>query len=310
MNIGMLHQSEDCMLLPFLQPGSTIDLIAPAGKPHGELDVLLSQAIEYVARMGWHLRIPESLFGDDLLCSNTDPQRFDILSSALYAKDSQAVWCLRGGYGSARLMADLSSMRQPTEPKWFIGFSDVTALLCFLQQKWGWPVVHGPNLSGLVRGEALEGPQIQALLSGQLNQITLDMASLNMPAKGAVLSQTMVTGGNLSLLQSSIGTSWQISSKNKVLLIEEVHEVPYRVDRMLNHLSQAGIFSDVHAVIFGACTTKPECMPLMQQVLERFAKEQPYPVFQVHNIGHTLHNPPIVMGSPAEISAGRLTIYV
>ncbi len=128
---------------PLLAPGDLIDVVAPGFRCSREQ---LDHGIAFLRQRGLKPRVPAELFGADLLCANTDAQRFAQLRKALYARDSRAVWCVRGGYGAIRIIERLQALKPPAKPKLLIGYSDATTLHQLLNLFWGWPSLHGPLL--------------------------------------------------------------------------------------------------------------------------------------------------------------------
>lgn len=302
-----------------LQPGAIVDLIAPAGRCPTEtleqVDTLLRH---------WQLipRRDPKLLGDDLLCANSDEERFSQLTQALYNPDSSAVWCLRGGYGCTRLIPNLLPIAPPALNKLFIGFSDITTLHLFLQQHWYWQTLHGPSAHQVAHGyiDDLSISELKQLIFGQLPQLTFTLAPLNAVTPGCSRSRhdinkrfkSTLIGGTLTLVQASLGTSWQITAKNKILFLEEVNEAPYRVDRMLQHLQQAISLSELTALVFGDFITTPSQRTLMDAVLQRFAETLPIPVFSCPGVGHGKTNRSLVFGAPTHLEwdTHQLTIQI
>lgn len=295
-----------------LEPGDIIDIVAPAS---ASAPSAAKQAIRFVERMGFEPRFPEGLQAKDLLCSNTDERRFHFLKKALQAKDSKAIWCLRGGYGSMRILSKLDQMRKPlTPPKLFIGYSDITAIHNFLNQQWGWPTLHGTMLEELGRGEGgrRELQDFRNILFRQKKEI--EFASLKpmntLAQKKDKVLHSSCCGGNLAILAASLGTPWQFSAKGKILLLEDIGERGYRVDRMLVQLHQAGVFKGVRALIFGDFVGGQEnrdedCVYLWKDVQKKFAEESSFPVFQGLPFGHGPFQRPIPLNTPSRLELGR-----
>lgn len=284
-----------------LLPGSIVDLIAPSARwINGDLNKIEA----FIKEWGLIPRIPASLYGPDLLCANSDEQRLEQLRAALYAPDSAAVWCIRGGYGATRLLPGLLNLAPPATTKLFMGLSDITALHIFLQDKWQWQTLHAPS-AGQIAEKMIAEEDIECLkrlILGNQKTIDIQLKPLNN------LSHTLnapVTGGNLSLVQASIGTAWQINPAGKILFLEEVQERAYRIDRILVQLSQAGLFAKVKAVIFGDFIggLEPNGTTLIPQVIARFAHNQSIPVYQCSGIGHGNRNAPLPLGAHADILA-------
>jgi muramoyltetrapeptide carboxypeptidase len=300
-----------------LQPGAIVDLIAPAGRCATEALAKVDALLRH-----WQLipRRSPKLLGEDLLCANNDAERFNQLKQALCNTDSSAVWCLRGGYGCTRLIPNLLTMPPPTLNKLFIGFSDITTLHLFLQQHWCWQTLHGPSANQVAQGHIDDHSidELKQLIFGQLPQLTFELNPLNTVHSLPSTHQTneafatTLTGGTLTLVQASLGTSWQIETKNKILFLEEVNEAPYRVDRMLQHLQQSTCLSELTALIFGDFITIANQQPLMDAVLQRFAQTLPIPVFSCPGIGHGKTNRSLVFGAPVHLERDKhqLTIQI
>ena len=288
--------------LPKLKTGDVVEIVAPASRCS---DKNLTELKELL--LSWQLNciVDKNIFGNDLLCANTDEIRFNSLKNALLNSESKAVICARGGYGSMRLITELNKVVPPTSQKLFIGMSDATALNLFLQQKWKWPVLHGALAPDRFSQESIAA--IKSILFGEMDQVEFIGLPLNRSAEKNSVIETIITGGNLSILQTSIGTTWQMDSKNKIIFIEEVGERGYRIDRMLEHLRQANIFKDVSAILFGDFIggAEPNGSSLIKPVLERFAQNCEIPVVKVEGIGHGNINFPIPLGTNAKLTLGN-----
>lgn len=291
----------------FLQPGDVVDIVAPSSKCHPSVLENIKQLIE-----SWELQchFPDDLFGENLLYANSDEKRFAHLEHALSNSTSKAIWCLLGGCGATRLIPMLSKMKPPICPKIFIGFSDITALHIFFQKQWGWSTIHGPSgyQASLNKVSPDSVNKLKCILFNKNHLLSYDkMIPLNELAKNHSQISATVTGGNLHLIQASIGTPWQIDSTNKIVFIEEVNERAYRVDRSLVHLSQAGIFNQAKAIIFGDFIDpgEPDGKFLVKETLKEFANQCAIPVLQINDIGHGQINYPILLGNLVKLSMGN-----
>ncbi len=285
-----------------LKSGDTVEIIAPAARCS---DKNLSELKELLSSWGLNCIVQDDIFGADLLCANTDERRFKSLKNALLDPKSKAVICARGGYGCTRLMTELNKVAPSASQKIFIGMSDVTALNLLLLQKWHWPVIHGALAPDRFSAESIAAAK--SILLGEIDQIEFSGSPMNTLAEKNAVIETTITGGNLSLLQTSIGTYWQIEGKNKIILIEEVGERGYRVDRMLEHLRQIGIFNSASAIVFGDFIKgdEPDGTSLVQPVLKRFAESLTIPVVKIAGIGHDTTNFPIPLGTKAKLTLGE-----
>ncbi|MCX7118121.1 MAG: LD-carboxypeptidase [Legionellales bacterium] len=288
--------------LPILLPGDCVEIIAPASRCS---DVELKVLQELLS--SWRLNpiVDADLFGKDLLCSHTDIRRAELLNQALSRRGTKAIICARGGYGSLKLIPSLMRLPQPKTFKWFVGMSDVTALHLFFQQQWQWPVIHGAADPG--RFSAPSIATLKSLLFGEISQLEWAARPLNLAAEANLSFQAPVTGGNLTLVQTSIGTAWQLQGAGKIIVLEEVGERGYRLDRMLEHLRQASLLQGVRALIFADFLQgdEPDGSSLIQPVLARFAETCAIPVLQIQGVGHGHVNLPMIMGTEGVLQLGR-----
>lgn len=288
-----------------LVAGDIVDIVAPSARwPGGDLAL-----IEQLLR-SWGLvpRIPDNLYGNDLLCANSDEERLAQLKFALLESESAAVWCLRGGYGATRLLPELMKLPAPSHSKLFIGLSDITALHVFLQNQWSWQTLHGPSASQIVENkiDQQDIADFKLLIFGQSPEVTINLFPLNTNSRCGEITAPII-GGNLAIVQASLGTPWQINTANKILFLEDVNERAYRIDRMLVQLLQAEILKEVAAIIFGDFIGGAELdgSSLVQPALARFAQTLAIPVFKCSGIGHGFHNKALPLGSPAVIQIGK-----
>lgn len=285
--------------LPILTVGDTVQIIAPASRCQpNELEALKKLL------KSWQLNclVDSQIFGEDLLCANSDAYRFHALKSVLENPKIKAIICVRGGYGSMRLIPDLMQLPRPHDQKLLIGMSDITALHLFFQTQWNWPVLHAALNPGKFSAASIA--KVKAMIFGDIACIEWTGVALNQAAKNHdLIINTTMTGGNLCLIQASIGTPWQIDTNDQVLFIEEVGERAYRVDRLLQHLQQAGVFKPAKAVVFGDFTEglEPDGNNLIPQVLMRFAKSLSIPVIQIQGVGHAHKNYPLPLGTKSTL---------
>ncbi|MBA2648501.1 MAG: LD-carboxypeptidase [Legionella sp.] len=242
--------------------------------------------------------------GDISYHSNSDDMRFDKLKEALFdSSDNTIIWALRGGYGCARLIDKLNHLPKPTRKKLFIGFSDITALHLFFSQKWQWPCIHGAGLAQLLDSDLdpKNFLKIADILSQKSSEAIIDdLSPLNQAALNATAIKGTLTGGNLTLVGNSIGTSWEIQTKDKILFLEEINVKGYAIDRSLFHLHQAGIIKGVSAIVLGEFLNKENEQDI-HIALGRFANELPIPVFKTNQFGHGEKNYPLIYNALSEI---------
>ena len=224
-----------------LQSGARIAVVAPAGIYNEQG---LRDAVEWLEQQGFVCVLGASMGAKHRYMAGSDGERLADLNWALHAPDIDAVWMARGGYGINRLLAQVDFSGLDDRP--VIGFSDVTSLLVALYQEAGKSGIHGPVLHSLLNHPSDESvAHLLRLLNGGLD------FSLQGDVWRQGAAEGPVVGGNLCMLASLAGTPWQLSADGCILLLEEVGEPPYRVDRMLQQLVSAGVFDGVRGVVVG-----------------------------------------------------------
>lgn len=290
----------------FLNSGSVIEIVAPGSGVPSEV---LKFAIQFTKDMGFKPRVQSGLQKPKLFFSNSDEFRFKNLSQALHS-DADAIWCLRGGYGSNRLLPDLLKMGQPDKPKWLIGYSDITSLHVFLSQVWEWKSIHGPLLESMrpQRLSQKNRAEVFDLLEGVETEFKFKIKPMNTLAKKSQKISGELAGGNLMTLQSTLGTPFQFKGDNKIIFLEEIGERGYRIDRMLIHLQQSGVFKDSQAIIIGDFLggAEPDGRSFVGAAIKNICSELKVPVFKSFDFGHGKINRPLVVGAKAVIASDNL----
>lgn len=288
-----------------LKKGDLVDLIAPGFACREEE---LRAAVQFLESWGLRVRVPKNIFSSRGLCSHRDDVRWSHLQKALLATDSQAVWCLRGGYGSIRLIPNLTQLKAPKSrrAKLFIGLSDITSLHVFLNQSWRWPTIHGPLLDRLGMGKAKPKyvRELKRLVFGETPTIEFsNLKALNDFAKKNKIIRAPVSGGNLITLQSSLKTKAEWDARGKILFFEDIGERGYRVDRVLEQFYQMGVFASASAVIFGDFTggNESDGRNHIAMVLREFAKKISIPALTGLPSGHGLIQRPLPLATPSEL---------
>lgn len=280
-----------------------IDIVAPAGRFAIEV---IDSITTFLTAHNWTARVPLSLLGAHDFLANSDELRLSQLKQALLAPDSDIIWCVRGGHGTTRIMQELLSMPKPPKPKLIVGFSDITTLHLGVNQVWQWPSLHAP-MAGKVASGASDVRDVAALLHLWRDGISAYTLTGLLPQNRHAACVTDLTGLSagtcLSLLQASLGTLWQLQTTNKVVFIEDVNEPAYRLDRMLVHLSNAGLWQQATAIVLGDFEQTDNVLESQKiaRVLAEFAHAQRVPVFSLSGFGHGARNKPIPLGVNATI---------
>jgi muramoyltetrapeptide carboxypeptidase len=250
----------------------------------------MEAGIKVLESWGLKVRVSDQIFADNLLHSNAEQERWIQLKSALMAKDSAAVWCVRGGYGSMKLLPQLSKLKPPREPKAFLGLSDITSLNVFLNQKWKWPVLHAPILSRVGRGDLPTSSidELKQVLFGDLETLNYELEPLNTSAEKAKRLRGSLVGGNWATIMAGVGTPFQLRPKGSILFLEDVGERGYRLDRFWEQLKQMGFMDQLKGIILGDFTEgdEPDGKNLIWTVLKERAASLRKPVYFGLPSGH------------------------
>lgn len=294
----------------YLKKGDIVDIVAPASACSEEHFRL---GVKWIENMGFKPRFNPHILQPDLYLSNSDAFRFQDLKKAFYAKDSKAIWCLRGGYGSFRLWPELLKLSKKTPPKLFIGLSDITSMHQFVNQKWGWPSLHASLLDRVGQNKlpADVEQELVQVVSGAKNSVSFaGLTAMNAAASKKKVIKGTVRGGNLCTFMVSVGTKLQPKYQKKdnvILFFEDIGERGYKVDRFLQHLSQAGIFKNVAAIVFGDFVDGLESngQSLVHETLMRFAKQTKIPVLSGVETGHGVIQRPLFFNSRAVLTCDK-----
>ncbi len=292
-----------------LKPGEMIDVVAP-GSPCKLKD--LKSGLNLLLKWGLKPRVSKDIFRKQALpyLSQSDMYRFKDLKNAILSLDSKAIWCVRGGYGSLRLLPYLERMKKPSHSKILIGYSDITSLQLFLDQSWNWQSLHGPFLEniGTRRVSQRDRKEIKNILFGDIHSTTFyRLKALNAPAQKRGIIKGKIRGGNLTVLQSSLGTQQQIKGRGRILFFEDLGERGYRIDRILTHMLQGNVFQSALAVIFGDFIggRERDGRFLSMKCLKEFSKNMKIPVFKGLPCGHGKIQRPLILNSHSEIQIGE-----
>ncbi len=238
---------------PPLKDGGTIGIVAPSGRVDAEK---LHEGVLWLENCGYQVILGKHLEKQFRYFAGKDQERAEDLQQMVQNKSVDAIICARGGVGAARILPYLNLDPVRSFPKIFVGCSDITTLLLYLNKILSWVAFHGPMVATMF------GNKPSPRLSTELFQI-LSGEIRNMHFEGTKglrdgTSEGILTGGCLTLMCTSIGTPYEIDTKGTILFIEDVNEAPFRIDRMLSYLKSLGKFEHVRGVVFGQM---PQCNP-------------------------------------------------
>lgn len=308
-----------------LPPGGTIALVAPAGSvpvdDQGRLHPKLAAGLERLQAAGYRTVFGRHVFARHGYLAGDDSGRLADLRWALTDPGIDAVICVRGGYGSPRLLeqADFAPLARDfaRRPRPLVGFSDLTALLAALTAVTGIPTFHGPTLGSLDEPANLEALLRLIGRDARFPQQVVPMAAPGAPRPRTLRSgraEGRLVGGNLSLLCALVGTPYEPDPRGAVLLLEDVGEPPYRLDRMLTHLRLAGWLRQVAGIIVGELV---DCDPpagrpsfTAAEVLEERLGDLGVPCLVDVPCGHGRWQLTLPLGARVALDAGAGTVTV
>jgi muramoyltetrapeptide carboxypeptidase len=286
---------------PRLLAGKTVGLIAPAG-PVTQSE--LQPGIDFLTSQGYGVSLAKHLYQRRDYMAGSDDVRLQDLHAMFEDQDVGAIICARGGYGALRLLDKVDYDLIRDNPKPFVGYSDITALLMAIYNRTGLITFHGSMLKDSFEGKSRNMMSFLDLVSaaGRL-RVGLDRGEVLRAgqAQGALL------GGNLSLISRLIGTSYLPSLKGALLFIEERGESLYRIDRMLTHLKLSGLLDDLGAVIAGDFA---ECgdMASIKKLLLESTEDLNIPLVTGMPVGHGAMNSAVPIGLTATIDTDTMTL--
>ncbi|WP_195987904.1 LD-carboxypeptidase [Clostridium sp. D53t1_180928_C8] len=237
-----------------LQQGDSVAIIAPASPVD---KTLIDKCVSSLKDLGLEVVVGTSCLSDHGFLSGTDDIRANDINRMFADKNIKGIFAIRGGYGCARLLDLIDFKMIKKNPKIFVGYSDITALHIAINQKSKLITYHGPMVSTeLIKGlDEYSADYYKRFLFSKenINEI-FNPIGCNLEVISHGIANGQLIGGNLSLVCSSLGTKYEINTKNKILFLEEVDETPYKIDRMLLHLKQSGKFKDASGIILGSFT--------------------------------------------------------
>lgn len=273
---------------PAVTPRGRVRVISPASAADA---ASWRRGIAELKRIGFRVDVARRKMKPQGYFAGSQQQRLAELTEALRDRSAEALICSRGGYGTSELL-QLLRLPKGTRAKLVIGYSDITALHCFLWQRLGWTSIYGPMVgAGFSRGEDEPGGYDRRSFA---HAVSGDRKKWKLPLQGETLARGAATGvlvgGCITILQTTLGTPWELDTRGKILLLEDVTIKPYEVDRMLVHLLQAGKFRGVRGIVLGDF---PKCDPLLgsvvtvREVCRRLLKPLGVPIVFGAPVGHT-----------------------
>jgi muramoyltetrapeptide carboxypeptidase len=296
---------------PYLKAGDTIAIVAPSGilkNRTGEIQ----QAQALLKSWGLHVVVGKHIFKQEKHFAGTDDERCEDFQNALDNPKISAIWCARGGYGAVRILDKLDWTQFKRKPKWIIGYSDITAIHSQIHIE-GAESLHAMMCVSLTKDLS----EIEATVSTFKN--TLFGKTLSYTLKGSDFNRKgnasgQLIGGNLTVLQTMLGSKTSLDTSDKILFIEEIGEYKYHIDRMLQSLKRAGYFNNCKGVIVGDMTkirkNTTHWGASIEQLILNVLSEYDFPVAFNMPAGHETDNRALIMGRIVDLTVdfGQSTI--
>lgn len=280
---------------PYLQPGDTIGITSPAGYiTHSEIQPAVRQIVSW----GFKVKTGRSIGQRDYNFGGTDDERTADLQAMLDDPSIKAIMCARGGYGLVRIIDRLNFTSFSKNPKWIIGFSDVTILHTHLSRNYNIASIHSKMCNSFpANWNAAEAEQKQTIhsIKKALTGERMKYAAVPSPFNRTGIAEGILVGGNLSLIESMSGTSSDLDTNGKILFVEDTGDYLYSIDRMFWNLQRTGKLRGLKGLIVGGFKVKPDDpgeefgYPLQQIVLDKL-KAYTFPVCFDFPVGHQKNN--------------------
>lgn len=294
-----------------LKWGDTIGVIAPAGPPNMQQ---LQQGIPFLEKMGLRVKLGKSIDHVHGYLAGTDRERLADFHQMIADPRIKAIIFARGGYGSGRLVDAIDYELIRNNPKIIWGYSDITYLHIAIRQATGLVTFHGPMVASDIAEtdfDVLSAWMFEQLFAPTTLYYTEQISALNTLVAGEATGQ--LVGGNLSLIVSTQGTPYELDTKGKLLLLEDVDEPPYRIDSMLNQLKLADQLGEAAGIVVGdfanADQGKEPSLSL-EQVLQDYLGHINCPVMTGFKIGHCFPNFAVPLGVMATMITSNQTLQI
>jgi muramoyltetrapeptide carboxypeptidase len=288
---------------PPLRKGDTIGVVAPSYAPY---DAWLLRGVRTMTDAGYKVVMEPDIGRTRRFQQNEDRKRAQNLIDVWANPDVKAVICGTGGYGAVRILPYLDADLFRRNPKAFVGYSDITALHLWMMRRAGLRVFHGPTLDDLVprAGDPTLSSLIDSLTSPRPDaMLGVGIARAVRPGRAS----GRLTGGNLSLVQQSIGTPYEIDTRDAILFLEEIHDPMSVADERLLHLRAAGLLRHVRGIVFGQLSLDRSEEDEFEDFLLDLVSDLDVPILMDFPAGHETPNLTLPLGTDMELVANDAT---
>lgn len=295
---------------PYLKKGDTIGLVCPSGYLPVEK---VSECIRVLnEEWGYTTKVGDTVGNQFHYFSGTDDERLADFQRMLDDKDVRAVLCARGGYGLTRIIDRIDFSAFKKNPKWIIGFSDITLLHAHIYRNYHIATLHAPMANAFNKEGYRTGyvQSLKAALEGKKLKYRAAVHPYN--RKGEAVGE--LVGGNLSLLVHTIGTASDIKTKGRILFLEDVGEYLYHIDRMMRQLKRCGKLDKLAGLIIGGFTDMKDTeRPFGQtayELIREVVQDYDYPVCYGFPVSHEIENYALKIGVGYKLKVTRSTVLL
>lgn len=279
-----------------LQPGDTIGIVCPAGPMPAEN---VSECIRVLTELwGFRVKIGKTVGNQYNNFAGTDEERLQDLQEMLDDESLKAILCGRGGYGTGRIIDRLDFSKFCSNPKWVIGFSDITVLLAHIYSTYNIAGLHAPMAAAFKENGYLNDyvTSLHQSLKGEKQHYVIPSNLYNRLGR----ANGVLVGGNLSLVVNLIGTPSAFDTRDKILFLEDIGEYLYGIDRMMHQLKRGGFLEGLKGLIVGGFTdSKDTTIPFgktLEEIVLDIVKDYKYPVAFGFPVSHSIENYALTVG--------------
>jgi muramoyltetrapeptide carboxypeptidase len=286
---------------PFLKPGDTVAIVCTARKFSAEE---AKPAIELLDSWGLQVRLGNTIGLNNFQLGGTDAERAADFQAMMDDENIKAIWCARGGYGTVRIIDALDFTQFKKHPKWIIGFSDVTVLHSQLH------VERVATMHAIMPFTVPKAPEevketLRKALFGESVSYTIPSKAYDVKGKAS----GELVGGNISILNSLLGSKSSIDTGGKILFIEDLDEYLYHIDRMMYNLKRNGYFEKVKGIVVGSMSDMHDNeIPFGQnevQIITAIASEYQIPIVFEFPAGHQVDNRALLLGKQVDFEVNE-----
>ena len=305
-NANFKNPTENLIQPPYLKAGDTVAIVAPSGiLKHRNEEV--ERAKRLLKQWNLNVVVGKHVFNQANHFAGTDQERCEDFQNALDNPNIKAIWCARGGYGTVRILDKLDYTKFLEQPKWIIGYSDITALHNQIHNL-GVQSLHAMMCVSLPKDESEVEQTIATFkkaIFGETLSYTLEGSKYNQTGE----VRAPIVGGNLTMLHTMLGSKTSVDTSGKILFIEEIGEYKYHIDRMLQSLKRAGYFDHCKGVIVGDMTKLRKNTTLwgtsIEQLILDALADYDFPIAFNMPAGHEEDNRALILGRNATLKVEK-----